>query len=254
MLQGDADFDDEALTFRLHRSPAPAIRPGRYRLIARGQTDEGGPASAKPASPAAGGEFVYRLGHPLGEHVLAEAKACATPSAVVEFDITQHPARISVVEQRKGQAGYLVLQHLRIDAYESEYYLLFSAVTDVGEALDPETCARLFSCAGRVVGESPGPASPPALAANARRHAAAAINAALERSNRHFQEAREQLEKWAEDMELAANKELDDVKQQIKLLNRQARQAITVEEQRAIQEQIRKWRTRSAAWRARIPD
>ncbi|HRU08531.1 MAG TPA: ATP-dependent helicase, partial [Thermoanaerobaculia bacterium] len=41
---------------------------------------------------------------------------------------------------------------------------------------------------------------------------------------------------WADDMVLAAEKALADTKEQIKALRRQARQAVTLEEQRAIQE------------------
>ncbi len=245
VLAGAAEFDDRALAFDLHQPPAPSVSAGRYRLIAKA------PSVGAPTVREEGG-FVYRLGHPLGEHVLAEGKAYATPLASVEFDITNHPTRISVVEQHKGQAGYLMLQHLRIDAFESEDHLLFSALTDAGEALDPETCARLFNCSGRVLAASTEAAIPAALAADAQRHVAATLHGALERSSRHFQEAREQLEKWGEDMELAANKELDDVKGQIKLLNRQARQAITVTEQHEVQEQIRKLEDRKRRQRRRI--
>jgi len=44
------------------------------------------------------------------------------------------------------------------------------------------------------------------------------------------------LEKWAEDMVLSAEKVSADTKEQIKALRRQARQAVTLEEQHAIQE------------------
>jgi hypothetical protein len=44
------------------------------------------------------------------------------------------------------------------------------------------------------------------------------LYAALRENNQHFNEARNQLDKWAEDMELAAQKELDDNKRQIREL------------------------------------
>jgi len=47
----------------------------------------------------------------------------------------------------------------------------------------------------------------------------------LEENNRHFTEDRDQLDKWAEDMELAAQRELEDTKRQIRDLQRQSRQA-----------------------------
>lgn len=47
------------------------------------------------------------------------------------------------------------------------------------------------------------------------------------------------LERWAEDAILSSEKELKDTKEQIKALNRQARQAPTLEEQRQFQDRIR---------------
>jgi len=54
----------------------------------------------------------------------------------------------------------------------------------------------------------------------------------------HFNQAREKLEKWADDMVLFAEKALADIQEQIKALRRQARQAVTLEEQSQIQQQI----------------
>jgi len=81
----------------------------------------------------------------------------------------------------------------------------------------------------------------------------------LERNHRHYHEARDQLEKWAEDMIVASEKELRDAKEQIKVLNRQARQAVTVQEQHEIQEKIRDAETNAASarrystWRMKSP-
>lgn len=50
----------------------------------------------------------------------------------------------------------------------------------------------------------------------------------------------EKLEKWADDMVLSAEKALADTKEQIKALRRQARQAVTLEEQHGIQQQVQK--------------
>ena len=47
-------------------------------------------------------------------------------------------------------------------------------------------------------------------------------------------------EKWADDMVVSAEKALADTKEQIKALRRQARQAVTLEEQHEIQQQLQK--------------
>jgi len=237
MLKDRARFDDAALAFQLYDPPRDDIRPGRYRLISKtAPRSDGEPAGAGEDHDA----FLYRLSHPLGTWVIDRAKALPTPPAKIVFDVSHHPTRITVVEALRGRSGYLTLAHLTIEAYEREEYLLFSGLDDAGHALDQETMEKLFGLSGRIEGKVEIPAAVEArLTAEIERHAAATLNRSLEENNRHFQEAREKLDRWADDMILAAEKALRDTKEQIKALRRQARQATTLEEQKAIQEQLR---------------
>lgn len=72
------------------------------------------------------------------------------------------------------------------------------------------------------------------LTAEAQRHAKATISQSLEANNQHFNEAREKLEKWADDPVLAAEKALKDTKEKIKIFQRQARLATNLDEQHEI--------------------
>ncbi len=235
VLDGRARFDEAALAFDLEQPPRDAIPRGRYHLISKSRPEDSG------ESGEARGSFLYRLSHPLGEYVLDTAKAANTPAAEIHFDITRHPRRLSVVQALRGQYGYLTLGRLTVESYEAEEYLLFSGFTDQGTALDQETMEKLFLCSGRVVGgcELPEPVAR-RLANEAQRHAQATISRSLEQNSRHFHEAREKLEQWADDLVLAAEKALKDTKEQIKALRRRARQAVTLQEQHEIQEKIRR--------------
>ena len=62
------------------------------------------------------------------------------------------------------------------------------------------------------------------------------------------------MEKWADDLVVAAEKELRDTKEQIKALNRLARLAPTVEEQHQLQEKIRDMEKKKRRQRQRIFD
>jgi exonuclease VII large subunit len=86
---------------------------------------------------------------------------------------------------------------------------------------------------------TPGPEAQ-RLAAESERHGKASVSRSLEQNSRHFHEAREKLERWADDMLLSAEKALTDTKEQIKALRRQARQAVTLEEQHQIQDKTTK--------------
>lgn len=242
ILHGKVDFNDHELTFDLAEPGLNDFRAGRYHLISKIQ-------------PNISGEFLYRLSHPLGEHVIQIAKESEAPLASVTFDISNHPVRIALVEKLKGKMGWLHLQQLVIDSFEREEYLLFSAVDSKGNSLDQETCEKLFHCVGQAGGEaSLLEEQRKRLDDEARRHVQATISRSLEENNRHFNEARERLEKWAEDMVMASEKELKDTKQQINILNRQARLAATVEEQHTLQERIRELEKKKRRQRQEIFD
>ena len=234
-LADRARFDDAALAFDLERPPGPGISKGRYHMISREH------ARAGDAGGETGGEFLYRLSHPLGGRVVAAAKEVATPVAEVEFDITNHPSRIAVVEALLGKRGYLTLTRLTVDSYEHEEYLLFSGYDDQGVPLDQETMEKLFACEARQIRPCalPGDAES-RLAAESERHAQATVSRSLEQNSAHFREARDKLDKWAEDMVYASEKELKDTKDQIKTLQRQSRQATTLDEQHRIEKEIAK--------------
>lgn len=239
ILTERASFDEQQLAFDLIHPPREDIAQGRYHLISKTQQHAGADADADSGNEAT--SFLYRLSHPLGEHVIEHAKALDTPTAEIFFDVTNHPTRLSVVEALRGRRGFLTLTRLTVDSYEREDYLLFSGLLDDGTTLDPETLEKLFLCSGTFTVRTALPESiSQRLAAESGRHVKATISSSLEQNNKHFHEAREKLEQWADDMLLAAEKALRDTKEQIKALRRQARQAVTLEEQHLVQERIQK--------------
>ncbi len=242
ILESNADFIDPELSFELLSPPCENIRPGLYRLISK----------EKDNIP---GEFLYRLSHPLGEYVIETGKNLETSLAHVEFDISNHPVKISLVEELKGQSGWLILQYMIIDSFEREEHLLFSGIDGHGKSLNQETCEKIFNCLGKVSHhEDIIPDIKKRLEKEAKRHAKATLSRSLEANNQHFCKERERLEKWAEDMVIAAEKELSDTKNRIKALNRQARQAPTIDEQHKIQERIRELEKKKRRQRQQIFD
>jgi hypothetical protein len=234
MLSSNAAFDDDTLSFTLTSPPTTGIPAGRYHLISKS-----GPR-ADDATSADEEGILYRLSHPLGEHVLNAGKGLDTPSAAVTFDISGRSVREPLVERLRGKSGYLRLSRLAITSYEQEDHLLFTAFDDEGVAIDQETCEKLFLCDGEAGSSASIPqTAADRLTADSTRHAEATISRSLEANNKHFHEAREKLERWAEDMVRAAEEALEDTKEQIKVCRRQARQSTTLDEQHSIQEKIR---------------
>jgi hypothetical protein len=62
----------------------------------------------------------------------------------------------------------------------------------------------------------------------------------LEVNNAHFQQARERLDRWADDMVLAAEKNLTSTKEQLRAAQREARLASSLAEQHIAQEKVLK--------------
>ena len=226
MLRDHAKFARDAHAFNLHTPPRPDLKAGDYHLISK-------------TEPNIAGEFLYRLTHPLGEYVLENGKHCPTPAATVAFDISHHVGRITAIEALRGQSGWLTLQKLTVQSFEREEFLLFSAFADGGQSLDQETCEKLFRCDAQTTPTELPTEAQDRLDRETQRHAQATIAHSLETNSQVFSQERERLDRWAEDMVLAAEKELADTKAQIKAMNRQSRLATTIDEQHALQNKIR---------------
>lgn len=229
LLQQYARFDTDALSFTLHSAPAAKIPIGRYELIQKGKA-------------ADSNQFLYRMGHPLGEHVLDKGRRLITPIAEIVFDLSKHPSKISMLANTNEKTGWLELNQLTLQSFASEEHLVFTAVTDNGKVLDEEFCELLFRLHGQVADEEPNIASTldKQLATTAKRQLDARLSKALDENNEYFKRERLKLEAWAADMLLAAEQELEDVKVQIKQAKKEARLAETMEEQKRAEVDVQK--------------
>lgn len=227
VLAAAARFDDPSLAFDLRASPTPDAPAGHYHLIRKGQ-------------PLPENGHVYRLTHPLGEYVLDTARRFDTPVQALTFELAGAPQRIAALEQLPSRSGWLELNLLELESFQLEEHLVFSAQADDGHWLDTEACQRLLELPGKVSNEPAETASLPAhFAANVRCQIEAALTKALEENNSYFQAEREKLDQWAEDQLLAAEQSLHDTKARLKDAKRRARAAGTVDEQAAIQDEIK---------------
>ncbi|OSZ33491.1 ATP-dependent helicase [Alcaligenes faecalis] len=223
-LSERARFDEQSYAFSLS-TPPTGIATGRYQLI-RG--------AAQPDMLA----HAYRLSHPLGEWSIEASLNAATPVATLKLDYDKHGARVSVIEKLRGKSGWLTLARLEVTAFETTEALLFSGLTDDGQMLDQETCEKLMAipAAGK-----PTPLNvpvPETLLANSQRALQATIAQVLDANQRLFNEERDKLERWADDKLLAAEEALKNTKARIAQLKRDARKAVTLQEQDSIQREL----------------
>lgn len=230
-LASCADFGPDAYTFTLHKLPEgiePAgISFGRYRLVTHKNGIE---------------EHHYRLGHPLAERLLAQAKARALPPREVTFRYSQHGSKISLVEKLKGRSGWLCLSLLSIEALEREEHLIFAGVTDDGETLDSESCAKLFGVAGRVDQALQPPAAVlPTLRTGTETSQHQIVQEVAERNHDYFEAEMEKLETWADDLKQSLERELKELDKEIKEIKKQARQSADLDSKVALHKKAKEW-------------
>ncbi|MBG3128231.1 DEAD/DEAH box helicase family protein [Proteus mirabilis] len=180
----------------------------------------------------------YRLSHPLGEWSIEASLNAVTPVATLKLDYGKHGARVSVIEELRGKSGWLTLARLEVTAFETTEALLFSGLIDDGQILDQETCEKLMAIPAAGKPKPLNAIVPEALLANSQRAVAATIAQVLEANQRLFNEERDKLERWADDKLLAAEEVLKNTKARIAQLKRDARNAVTLQEQDGIQREL----------------
>jgi hypothetical protein len=192
--------------------------------------------------PRRSGEaHLYRMGHPLAEAVLAQAKGRELTHTEVCFDYAGHEGKVSILEPLAGQSGWLMLSQLSIESLnQTEDYLLFATVTDANEVLDEEIARRLLSLPGRV--GQPAAVAGETLASLERlqQQRQEAIQRSIsERNARFFEVEIAKLDAWSDDLKVGLEREIKDLDRQIKEARRAATLALTLEEKLAGQKQVR---------------
>ena len=240
-LAQNADFNETNYSFKiLDAGDAPTAPDYRYHLISKDKEN-------------ITGDRLYRISHPLGQWVIDQCKTANTPIGGLEFRYTKHPKQITVAKALLGQSGWLTLRLLDIDSFATEQHLLFTAVMDNGKTLPDETCAKLFAIDATTF-DLNGQMPPPKLDKEAKQFAEATINQAVEHNNTVFKEEQERMEKWAEDLILSAEKDLHDIKAQLKAAKRTARLATTIEDQHTAQKDIKDLESKQRDKRRKIFD
>lgn len=250
-LRHCANFDHGHHRFTLCE-PVNGLPVGQYQLLRKSVNQKSELQRQEHHS------FAYRINHPLGEYVIDSAKRVETQTAEVIFNYSDHTTKVSVAEQLKGLAGWLTLNLLTVDAFNTQQFLVFTARTDRGQMIDGEACKRLFQLTA-IPGDSENMSAeantlPDDLLLLKNRQIDAQLAEVMEQNNALFELERDKLEKWAEDVIYAAEEALRDTKMQIKSLKRDTRLAQSIEEQKQNQERLKQLERQQKRQRMEIFD
>ncbi|MFC2752016.1 MAG: SNF2-related protein [Cardiobacterium sp.] len=212
-LGGCARFDKDGFT--LHQLPpgiTDGIALGRYELPRR-----------------TGDAHLYRNNHPLAQWLIAQAKNRRLAAARLTFDYAAYGNKISTLENRRGQSGWLTVQLISAEALGNpEQHLLVAATTRAGEVLiedDPEKLLRLPATAQPA---NRPEALPAALLADIENRKAALLAEIDVRNRGYFDQEYNKLDDWAEDLKLGLERAIEDTDREISEARRTAATAATL--------------------------
>lgn len=232
-LNNDAEFSKNEFSFVLKRNPIPGqnIHPGPYKI-------------GKNIEDA----NVFRIGHPLAQHIIEKCKTIDLPLSMVEFDYTGTSKKISILENLIGISGWLSVNVFSIESLETEDHLLLSGITDDGEILDHDHCHRLFSLNGSMANTHENLSIPSELNELLFKSADSNIEQILlqnsQRSAGFFDEELVKLEKWADDRKTSLEIELKHLDIEIKTRKAEARKYLKLDEKVKAQRQIKEMEKR----------
>ncbi len=177
----------------------------------------------------------------IGEEILNKALLRDLATGSIIFNISNRNKKISIIENEKENNGELVLTKVIIDGIEYEESLLFNGyIKRAGKwyTIDNEFCNKLFQCDGQLNHEDISLDNQDRLQEDVKIHVQAIVNEYVEKHDKEFAQQEEKLYKWAEDLEKGIEEKLEEVKNQIKKLQRDARKAINMDEKEKINIEI----------------
>jgi superfamily II DNA/RNA helicase len=228
-LKEQAEFIGDS-SFRLQRPPrtlaADKAPPGLYELPRR-----------------SGEAHTYRLGHPLAEALIEQAKQRELEPATLQFDYGAHEGKVTILEPLQGQEGALSLSVLTVAALEQvEDHLIFAAITDEGQVLDEERAQRLFSLPGTVKKlemEKSLEIIIPKLDELTQQRKQELHQVIAMQNAAFFESETTKLDRWADDLKTTLEQDIKEMDRQIKEAKRAATAAVTLETKLEGQKQVK---------------
>jgi hypothetical protein len=240
-----AEFTEE-YTFVLKSKPhfAPQANLGKYRFLPHHLSSDQFPPDAQ----------LYRFRHPLAQAMFDYYQEASFSFAVITFDGSTVLSNHAILGSFLGASGWLQVQFLQIESFETEQCLLFSGMTIDGTLLDEDQCRRLFSLPGISSNSNNLPKTEEriALLQTIENASGVAIRLNMERNARLLNEQAQKLEQWAEDKIFAAEFEIKEIKKRITELKRALRNSTSPQETIQLQKEMQEASKRQTTLRRQI--
>lgn len=223
-LHDFANFDDTNLTFQIHKQPYQGFNFPKepFKL-------------GKPNSEP----HVYRIGHPLAQHILEKVKdAHLEDNLTLTFNLTKYAGNVSILEELKNQSGWLSVMAVSIESFETSDYLLTFGYTNSSLVLSEDQAKRLLTLPVSKISNDTTPTNPEFLENVRDLNLTSLLNSINEKDSGYLKFETEKLNKWADDRINAAELAIKETKARIKELTRESQKVTDPNLQLKIQEQL----------------
>lgn len=185
---------------------------------------------------------LLRIGHPMVQGLITQAKGLTLPSHEVVFNYSKSPEKVSYIEQHLlGRSGWMHVEQLSIDSFEQEDHLLVSCFDESGVQVPDDIVQRMIFL---FADEKKDIIKVPAEVIhryntdiNACR--AEVVEESGLRNQNFFDEEMGKLDAWADDMKLSLDREIRDLDAEIKLRKGEAKKLTRLADKVAIQRVIK---------------
>ncbi|MBL8080465.1 MAG: DEAD/DEAH box helicase [Anaerolineales bacterium] len=237
LLQDFANFNEHEHSFMLHKNPfaGEAIHPGPYRMGR--QVEEAN---------------VYRVGHPLAQRILEQAKSLPTATHELTFEYSASGKRIAILDSLVGKSGWVMCRYFSVQSLEAEDYVLFSGLVDDGSTLDENQIRRLFDIYATPGAEVHIPTGiETGLSEIQTKREKELLEEMTQRNAKWFAIEIDKLDHWADDQRTSLQKDLNDLDSEIKETRKAARLASNLPEQLEKRKALQRLEAkRDEAWRS----
>lgn len=238
-LQNHATFGAEN-SFELHSLPSSTlvnrVPLGCYELPRR-----------------TGEAHLYRLGHPLAEWLLEQAKNISLPAARLTFNYAAYSGKITTLENFQGSRGVLQAKLLTVSALaEAEQHLLVAAVDQYGNSLEEDDPDKLLRIPATITATGIDIPDNPELQQDLAQRKNDLLRHINDRNLSYFDQEVQKLDAWADDLKLGLEQEIKDIDREIKEVRRTAAIAPTLDEKLHWQKRQRELETKRSKSRREL--
>ncbi|MBU8730764.1 DEAD/DEAH box helicase family protein [Cytobacillus oceanisediminis] len=221
--RSQASFDGETLSFIINDTNE------KYQLISQ----------AKKLEEQQSVHY-YRLGHPIAEKWIVQAKERHLLQKEIVFNYSSYEGKVSILSELKGKSGWLSLDLLKVSSAEVEEHMIFSAVDSEGNQIDHERCEKLFELPAEEQTEIIISDSIKNTLQDIHNHQKEAIlNDIQDKANLFLDRELEKLDKWSKDLKDKLEIELKEIDFEISQLQKDARMTRLVREKLELNKVIR---------------